>query len=127
MVDVGRHALEQDLLDCALDRAQREALLEQGIGLVLVEGGERRGQAGARRGSLAALTGQDDRARDVVGLGQRRAQRLDLAQRVLPVPARRAAGAGEAVTALRAAQRVGADGEHHGRGVRADPTHDAGS
>ena len=46
-VGVRGDGLEQDLLDRALDRAQRQALLEQPVGAVLVEGGERGGQARA--------------------------------------------------------------------------------
>ena len=44
-------------------------------------------------------------------------------ERVLAVAAGRAAGAREAVAALPAAQRVGADAEHDGRGVGANSVH----
>ncbi len=123
LVGVGGDSFEQHLLDRPLDRAEREALLEQTVGLVLVERGEGGGEARAGRRSLAALTGQRDRRGDVVGLGERGAQRLDLGQRVLAVAAGRPARAREPVAPLPAAERVGADAEHHGSGVRANSVH----
>jgi hypothetical protein len=60
-VGLARHRGQQDLLDRALERAQRQAFLEQAIGLVLVESGERVGQAGAGGRALAALARRRDR------------------------------------------------------------------
>ena len=94
------------------------------LALLLVERGERaRPGATGRRRALAALARQRDRRGDVVGLGQRQPQRLDLGQRVLAVTARRAVRAREAVAPLPAAQRVRADAEHHGSRVGPDSTH----
>jgi hypothetical protein len=52
---VGDDGVEQDLFDRPFDRTQGEALLEQAVGLLLVEGGEGGGEARARRWALAAL------------------------------------------------------------------------
>ena len=84
---------QQQLGDAALDRAHREALLELAVGAGLVEAVEGGDQAGGGGGAAAALAGDLDRARDVVGLAQRLAQRLDLVELVEAVVAR-ACGAG---------------------------------
>ena len=76
--------------------------------------------------ALAALAGQRDRGGDVVRLGQRQPQRLDLGERVLAVTAGGTVGPREAVATLPAAQRVGADAEHHRRRVSPDSTHPVG-
>ena len=81
-------ALEQDLLDRPLDRAEREALLEQPVGLLLIERSERAGQAGGGRGSLAALASKGDGGGHVVRLRESEPERLDLGERVLAVTAR---------------------------------------
>src|SRR5436305_13681882 len=103
------HAGQQDLLDCPLERAQGEALLEQTVGLLLVEGAERRRHPIGGRWSLATLAGQRDRRRDVVGLGQRQPERLNLGQGILTMPTGRTVWLGKAVAPLPAAERVGTD------------------
>ena len=82
---------------------------------------ERRRAGGGRAG--AALTGDRDRGGDVVRLLECGAQRLDLAEVELPVPAGGAARLGEAEAALPAAKRVRADAEHRCGCVRSDDAH----
>ena len=81
----------------------------------------RAGLAGPLPRSCAIAIGRGD----VVGLLEGRAQRLDLGELELPVPARRAPRLGEPEAALPGAQRVRADAEHGRSGVRADGTHAA--
>src|SRR5207302_11407647 len=100
-----------------------QALLQEAIGLVLVEAGERVAQARRRRGALAALAGDRDGAGDVLRLGEGLAQRLDLGELELAVAALRAAGGAEAEAPLPRAQCVGTHAEHGGGGVRADDAH----
>ena len=89
------HGRQQDLLDRPLDRAQREALLEQAVGSPLIKRLECPAQQGGRRGAGAALLRQRDRGGRVVGLRERLPQRFDLEQLVVAVPARRSARSGE--------------------------------
>ena len=76
---------EEDLLERPLDRADGEALLELAVGGRLVEAVERGQQPRGRCRAAAAALGDLDRGRDVVGLAQRVAQRLDLVELVLAV------------------------------------------
>ena len=100
---------QQDLLHRALDRAHGEALLHHAVGALLVEVVERVEHADRRARALAALTGELDGRRDVVGLEQRPAERLELRQLVLPVAALGPARLRVAEAALPASKRVGAD------------------
>ena len=100
---VGIEALDagqQDLLDGALDRAHGEALLEDAVGVDLVEAREGAAQARRRGRPGAALAGQGDGGGDVVGLLEGRAQRLDLVEVELAVAAGRAARLGIAEAPL---------------------------
>ena len=69
---------EQDLLDGALDRADGEALLEDAVGLVLVEAAEARSAGARARPGRRRARGRRDRRGDVVRLLEGGAQRLDL-------------------------------------------------
>src|SRR6185295_10504990 len=111
------------LLHSALQRAQREALLDRAVGGVLVEALQRREQVAVVRRRGLALARQLYRRGDVAGLGEGVAQRLQLDQLVVAVVALRALRRGKAVAALPAAQRVGADPEHFGGGVGSDSWH----
>ena len=117
------HRVQQHLLDRALDRAQPEALLQQAVRCVLVEAVEGSGQPRRGRRALAPLTGERDRRRDIVGLGERQTQRLDLGSEYWRCPPAERCGLGEAVAALPAAQGVGADAEHHGSSIGPDSVH----
>jgi hypothetical protein len=114
---------QQDLLHRPLDRAHREALLDDAVGLGLVEAREGAAQARRGRGARAALAREGHRRGDVVGLLERRAQGLDLVEVELPVAARGAARLGEPEAPLPGAQRVRADAEHGCSGVGADRAH----
>ena len=97
---------EQDLLDGALDEAQRERALHRAVGAVELEAGKRpdkRVRVGAERLACAADGGRDRQA-----LLQRVAQRGDLTVGVQPVAAGRALRLRIAEAALPSAQRIGA-------------------
>ena len=91
---------QQHLLDGALDRAHGQALLQDAVGVDLVEARERAAQARRRGRPGAALARQGDGRGDVVGLLEGRAQRLDLVEVELPVPAGGAARLGVAEAPL---------------------------
>ena len=114
---------EQHLLHGPLQGPHREALLDGAVGGLLVEALEGGAQAVAAGGRLLALAGQLDRRGDVAGRGERVAQRLQLDQLVVAVVAGGALGHREAVAALPASQRVGADAENFGGGVGPDSRH----
>src|SRR6266511_2930050 len=111
---------KQDLLDGALQGANREALLELAVGGGLVEAVEGAQQARRRGRTAAALLSDLDGGRDAAGLVQRLAQRLDLGQLVLAVIARRAPRLRVAETPLPGAKRAGAHAEQLGGGAGAD-------
>src|SRR6266511_2171361 len=119
---LGRHLerRKQDLLDGALQGANREALLELAVGGGLVEAVEGAQQARRRGRTAAALLSDLDGGRDAAGLVQRLAQRLDLGQLVLAVIARRAPRLRVAETPLPGAKRAGAHAEQLGGGAGAD-------
>ena len=114
---------QEHLLHGALHRAHGEALLEHAVGHALVEVVEGVEQPRGGRGALAALAGELDGRRDVVGLEQRPAQRLELGEVVLAMAALRPARLGVAEAALPAPERVGAHPEQLGGGVGPDPAH----
>ena len=112
---------QQDLLDGALDGAQRERALHRAVGALELEAGERadeRVRVGAERLTRAAHGGGDRQA-----LLQRVAQRGDLAMGVQAVPAGRALRLGVAEPALPRAQGVRADVQQRGRFARLQGPH----
>src|SRR5204862_7008551 len=95
----------------------------QSVGERLVEAVERLQEARRRPDALAALARDLDRRGDVVGLEQRAAERLELAELVLAVTAGGAARGGIAEASLPAPEGVRADAEQLGRRVGSNPAH----
>ena len=114
---------QEHLLHGALHRAHGEALLEHAVGHALVEVVEGVEQPRGGRGALATLAGELDGRRDVVGLEQRPAKRLELGEVVLAMAALRPARLGVAEAAFPAPEGVGAHPEQLGGGVGPDPAH----
>src|SRR5215211_1664589 len=102
---------QQHLLDAALHRAHREALLHQPVRRALVEVVEGVEEPERRAWSLAALTRYLDRRGDVVGLLERAPQGLELREVVLAMTPLGAPRLGVAEAPLPAAQGVRADAE----------------
>ncbi len=119
-VVMGGDGRQQNLLDRALDRAQGQALFEHSVGKVLVECGKRVREPGIRGRAAPALLGERNCRGDVVRLGQRLLERLDLGKRVRAMSAGGALGLGEAIAPLPATQRVGAHAQHARRRIGTD-------